>query len=410
MASAPPCLDDPDLPAVGVLLGPGARGPLQAVLAQAGSKVDGIRPRQVTWWPGRSITVRYDVTTATGRRLPQIVACAGEIPDGVAVVASGEARIGFWALPHDPVLSGLAAALDPDSLRPMLASGGLITDRVSVRLRAYRPARRAVVQVDTDSVRVYLKTVPPASVARLHDTHRRMAGLLPVPMSFGFDPDLGILVMSSGRGRTLRETLDEGGQAPPPGELDALLASLPAPPAGSKTRSPINRLGSLTDLLGRIVPDQRGRIEDLVGRIGEEPAGDRVASHGDFHDGQILVEAGRVTGLLDVDTYGPGHLADDPATMLGHLGSRRPHAPRPEGIGSFTTDLRRHWLDRVDAWELTRRTAAVMLGLATGPFRVQQSDWPDRVRDRIARAEEMLVPDESPLIAVLRASHRRPAQ
>ncbi|MGZ5385078.1 MAG: hypothetical protein ACXWH0_13985, partial [Acidimicrobiia bacterium] len=66
MASAPPRLDDPDLPAVGVLLGPGARGPLEALLAQDGSKVDGIRPRQVTWWPGRSITVRYDVTTATG--------------------------------------------------------------------------------------------------------------------------------------------------------------------------------------------------------------------------------------------------------------------------------------------------------------------------------------------------------
>lgn len=384
MSSEYPRLEDPDLPAVGILLGPDARGPLEALLPD----VQDFRTRQVSWWPGRRITVRYQVKSQ--QRIPQIVACAGVIPEGAVIVEANGVRIGVWSLPDDPALPGLASALDPASVKEMLADIGVTTSRVDIVLRAYRPNRRAVLQVDTDTARIYLKLGRPRSVARLHETHKMMAGTLPVPTSLGYDADLGILVMPSGRGRTLRDTLDVGGELPSAEALDDLLAAIPPPLENSGSRSPIDKLGSLRVLLDAIVPDQRSRIDDLVGRIGTERPGEPVPAHRDFHDGQVLVEGGRITGLLDVDTHGMGHPADDPSTMIGHLASRRPHAQNPARIDAFADGLVKHWTDRVDRGEIKRRKAAVMLGLATGPFRVQQEGWPVLVRERILRADQSL--------------------
>jgi len=408
MNAVPSRLWDPDLPAVEVLLGPDARGPIDAVLASGGHALGGFRMRQVTWWQGRSITVLYEAATDTGDALPQIVACAGSIPQGATVVEADGTRIGLWAMPHDPRLPGLASILDARTLQPMLAGLGVSTGRMAVRLRAYRPGRRAVVQVDTDRTRLFVKLGRPGAIRHLHDTHLAMNRVLPVPRSLGFDPELGILVMPSGRGATLRETIDGSGALPGAEALDSLIARVPAPVGEGETRSPIRRLGSLTEVLARIVPDQAGRLEDLVGRIGDEGDGPSVPAHGDFHDGQLLIEDGAITGLLDVDTHGLGHPADDPATMLGHLRSRQSHAPQPERLAGYADELARRWSSRVDPDELARRTAAVMLGLATGPFRVQQGDWPHRVRERVARAEAALA-DENPLIAVSGPSHGRPA-
>ena len=47
-----------------------------------------------------------------------------------------------------------------------------------------------------------------------------------------------------------------------------------------------------------------------------------VATHGDFHEGQLTVtrvgEGWRPSGLLDVDTVGPGHRVDDLACLVAH--------------------------------------------------------------------------------------------
>lgn len=408
MTDVPARLYDPALPAVEVLLGPDALGPLQVALAASGKSLARIRPRQVTWWPGRSITVRYEALSDSGAPLPQIVACAGSIPDGAAILEADDLRIGVWTLPNDPGLPGLPSILDPRTLGPMLESVGVTASGISTRLRAYRPARRAVVQVDTDLRRLFVKLGRPKAIRELHLTHRLMSEVLPVPESLGYDPDLGILVMPSGVGHTLREVLDGALATPDPVALEDLLLALPEPVGTGRSRSPITRLDSLTTLLRAVVPDEAGRLEDLVGRIGPEGDGPTMPSHGDFHDGQLLIDGGRITGLLDVDTHGVGHPADDPATMLGHLESRRPHAPRPDRIAAMTSALVDVWCRRVDAGELRRRTSAVMLGLATGPFRVQQDGWPESVRDRIRRADEVMR-DENPLIPTTGSSHARPA-
>jgi hypothetical protein len=44
----------------------------------------------------------------------------------------------------------------------------------------------------------------------------------------------------------------------------------------------------------------------------------------------------------------------------------------------------------VDPIDLRRRVAAVVLGLATGPFRVQRDNWPSATLQRIEMAERWL--------------------
>ena len=45
---------------------------------------------------------------------------------------------------------------------------------------------------------------------------------------------------------------------------------------------------------------------------------------------------------------------------------------------------------RIDPRDLHRRTAAVVLGLVTGPFRVRLADWPSHAAARLALANAFL--------------------
>ncbi len=109
--------------------------------------------------------------------------------------------------------------------------------------------------------------------------------------------------------------------------------------------------------------------------------------HGDFCESQLLVDGGVVTGLLDVDTAGRGHRIDDWATMLAHLVLLERVLPRPRTVVRHRAEVEAALLRRWPAAQLRPRVAAVLLGLATGPFRVQQADWPARTEERIALAE-----------------------
>jgi hypothetical protein len=45
----------------------------------------------------------------------------------------------------------------------------------------------------------------------------------------------------------------------------------------------------------------------------------------------------------------------------------------------------------VDPADLRRRTAAVVLSLATGPFRVQSADWPEATAQRVSLASKWVM-------------------
>ncbi len=111
-----------------------------------------------------------------------------------------------------------------------------------------------------------------------------------------------------------------------------------------------------------------------------------MAVHGDFYDGQLLCTDHRVTGLVDVDTAGPGHRIDEWATLLAHLSVLALHGTAP--ARRYGGRVLAHAEERFARCQLRPRVAAAVLGLATGPFRVQQAGWQRHTQARLRLAEQ----------------------
>ena len=375
-------LRDARLPELATLLVAGVPEPLEAAMEAGGVSVAGAEAVQVTYWPGRSVTVRYQ-TDLIGDGIQgehQLVAIGGRVPDGVAVVENGSRRIGVWRVPHDPFLPGLAAALDPPQAAALMARLGVPNEQWATRLVAYRPGKRAVVHVaatgaSSGAGSIYLKLLPPDQVERLHEQHRRIALVLPIPESLGVSRAHGLLALRTLSGITLRQALIEGLEVPAPEDVLALPAVLPVPDGRVPAGSPIERAPGVARILSFLLPERSRQIAGIIEDIGQETREAGVPVHGDFYESQVMVDGGRVVGMLDIDTFGWGRPADDPATLLGHLAVLDRSMPGP-AIRSFASRLL--WLcDRsLDPIDLRLRVSAVVLGLATGPFRVQRPDWP----------------------------------
>jgi hypothetical protein len=284
---------------------------------------------------------------------------------------------------------------------------------VRTRLRAYRPSRRAVVEVRGEHTLAYLKLVRPADVERLHRSHTDLPAGFPAPPSLGFDLGLGVLALRALPGVTLRKALaDPETPLPPARALRAILRRLPGPRDSAHPRSPIEQLATLSGLLSLILPGEKERVEELVKRIGSDTQPATAAVHGDFHEAQLLVERGRVVGVLDIDTLGRGRTGDDPATLIGHLAVLQTSSAHPDRVGDYAAATLREWDRWVDPIDLRRRVAAVIIGLATGPFRVQVETWPTEVRRRLDLAEHWVKSadreDKKSLITSLGTSHLTP--
>jgi hypothetical protein len=382
-------LRDERLPELETLLATGIPEPLEAAMAASGVTVETAEAVQVTHWPGRSVTVRYK-TQLIGDRVEgehQLVAIGGKVPDGVAVVEDGSRRIGVWRVPHDPFLPGLAAAMDPPVAAGLMAQLGVPSEQCVTRLVAYRPGKRAVVhvaatQASSRTGSVYLKLLPPDQIERLHDQHRRIALVLPIPESLGVAREHGLVALRTLSGITLRQALIKGSEVPAPEAVIGLPAVLPEPDSRVSAASPIERATSVAGMLSFLLPERSRQIAGLLDQIGQENCEANVPVHGDFYESQVMVEGGRVVGMLDIDTFGWGRPADDPATLLGHLAvldQSTPAAP----VRSFASRLIQLCDRTLDPIDLRLRVAAVVLGLATGPFRVQRANWPEITRARL---------------------------
>ncbi len=409
--SARPHPADDALPVFSHLLHERIPGPVAAVYDAAGTTIEDISRIQVSWSPGHNATVRYRIDgnggEFAGRR--DLVATVGSIPEGAAVVAGPAGDVGLWVVPNDPLLPGLPSALHRPTVAKLLSDLGSNEEVAGSRLRSYRPGRRAVVEVGAGSSSTFLKVVPPSEAGDLHERHRFLTDRLPVPDSLGVSPDLGIVAIRALPGLDLRTILRRGETPPDPPSIAAIVDALPEPDAGWNARSPIRSVPRIVDLLGRLVPERQEQLKQLESGIGDEDATVRVPVHGDFHEAQIIVNEGRPIGLLDVDTYGWGRPGDDAATMLGHLHLLAPSCESPAEVMKFAANLNRHWDSSLDPVDLRRRTAAVVLGLATGPFRVQSPGWVAETRERIDAAvkwtESARRVDERSLIPASAGSH-----
>ncbi|MEV7228780.1 phosphotransferase [Polymorphospora sp. NPDC051019] len=380
-----------------LLTGPDAGEFLRAALAGAGAELLSWRTRQVEHQPGRGATAAYQVRVRwpDGRTTEErFAACTRTPPEGTLLLDDGDTRLAVWRFPHDPYLPGLSAAYDPEAVAGALADLDLGGGPVRLTVRAYRPRRRAVLEAVNDRGRVFVKVVRPARVAALHERHRLLAAAgVPAPQSLGFTPD-GLLVLAALPGRTLREVL-RGRNAPlPDGEqvLD-LLDRLPA----ELTRQPRRtswgeRARHYATVVGSALPAETERCTALAEAIGNEGGtGPTVPVHGDFYESQLHVLHGRISGLLDVDTAGPGDRLDDLACLLGHLSVlAQIDQARSGAINRLGARYLTSFARRVDPADLRYRVAAVVLSLATGPYRVQEPGWPATTRRRLDLAERWL--------------------
>ncbi len=392
-----------------VLLGDGAEEALRGALRRAGWTVDGVERKSVQR-RGRdlSIVFRTKLRRDGAERTSTVVVhhSANRVPDGTTTFVVGGLRVHVWRYPSDPYLPGLHRATSRRKVLELLAELGsprpdVAIDQVELTRRVYRPTRRAVVQVDLDtpggSERVFVKVLgdrDPAKMAartgELARHHRVLAARLPVPALVGVREDQGILAIENVPGRTLRQSILDGDPAPTPSEVAGLAITL----AGIEVESTSNpvRYADPTrhaKVIGGVLPDEARRVQRLVQEC--EVRGPLVTVHGDFHDGQVLIHEGRISGLIDVDGVGAGHLAHDAGRMIAYVESIG-DIDRADGptVQAWSQGLQDAFSDHVDEETLGRATAAAWIALATGPHRRQQLEWEAATRRRLDHAQRWL--------------------
>jgi len=396
-----PTVSDPDVPALDILIGPGAVPFLTSALETVGSRLRSHQVSQVRYVPSKSVTVQYsaDVITASGRpEKTTFVAMSGiPVPDGIPVFAADGLEVAFWQFPNDPFLHGLGSATDPDRVSNLLERLGALKEPVKLRTRAYRAGRRAVIEASGKSQRIFLKVVRPESTADLQLAHASLAHHVPVPHTFGWSQELGIVALQAMAGRTLRAALTARSTRVPTGsDLVALLDLFPQPNDDAPTvPGPHERASEHARLLKAVAPALAGRLSAIVDRLQSVPAESRAAVHGDFHSSQILVDGKNIVGIVDVDTAGKGERANDLAGLLGHLSTLALDSPARRDIERYGAALINDFDRRVDPIELRLRVAGAVLGLATGPFRVQLRRWHENTEWRVALAESWIASAEA---------------
>ena len=380
---------------------------LATAVATSGGELVDWAVRQVDHRPGGSTTVAYRATVrwSEGARQVTLGASVGriaarsedaEIP-GVLTLDDGERRAAVWLFPDDPQLPALRAAYDAASVSGLLEDLGVPAESrrpVSLAVRAYRPTRRAVIEATTPGARVFLKVVPPTRVVDLHTRHELLSDAgLPVPRPLGW-ADSGLLVLAPLSGASMRTALKRGEPVPSPHDVLAMLDRLPPAVVDLPRRSAWSENAAhYASVIGAALPSEAARAADLAVTIGRriEGAHGDEPTHGDLYEAQILLRDGEISGLLDVDTVGPGRRADDLACLVAHLETlsllRGWDAPRLAGLAREYANT---FATAVDSDELGARVAGVLLSLATGPHRVQDAGWQEQTTRRLDAVEHWL--------------------
>lgn len=363
----------------------------------------GWRVRQVDHRPrsGTTVSYRLRVQGSRGERSLTVGATTSPVAEapGVIDVETDIGTVAVWRFPRDPALPGLASVASRKGAVALLRRCGLpplSPEDIVVSVRSYRPRRRAVLEVRVDQRRVFVKVVRPAAAEDLQRRHDLLveAGL-PVPRVLAPARD-GVVAVAGLPGVTMRTSLHTPDHALPSArELLALLDAMPVEVMELPHRPPwSDNAPHYASIIGAALPEEAERAADLADEIIDRIAGHEpeVPTHGDFYENQILLSLdGHVSGLLDVDTVGPGRRADDLACLLAHgdvLASRWPEHRRRlrTQVRSWTRRLGR----TVDPDELAVRTAGVLLSLATGPHRVREDDWERATTARLDLAERWL--------------------
>ncbi len=317
------------------------------------------------------------------------------------IFADGDREVAVWLYPHDPDLPGLVRAAYPESMAAVLNAYKAVAEPVAatdleLEMIAYRPRRRAVLRVAVEGGPVFfVKVLRERAFADVTTRHRLLLDTgVPAPGIAAATSDF-LLVLHELPGRPLATAVFDAEPPCSASDLIGLLDALPPSVARLPRRPPwAESVDHYSRIVASAVPSLAAKLswitdEVTTGLVGLPPGNE--PTHGDFHEGQVHVESGRVSGLLDVDTVGPGRRADDLACLIAHLSTIQRMNPTQE---ARVHRLLRDWVPvfdrRVDPVELRLRAAAVIISLATGPHRSQEPHW-ERETVRMVESAEALV-------------------
>ncbi len=382
---------------------------LEVAVEHAGGTLLSWTLDHVDFHPSHSTTATYSalVEWSYGRReeLLGVSARVGGLTDAderAEIFADGDREVAVWIYPQDPDLPGLARAAYATEMAEVLNTYGLVpggasADKLDLRMIGYRPRRRAVVRlaVRAGGPVFYVKVLRERSFRDVRLRHELLTRHgVPAPEVVATTDDF-LLITRELPGSPLARSIFDPETPCSAEDLVRLLDSMPATVSGLSRRAPwADSVGHYATMVARAMPVLEPKLDWIVARVTEGlapiPHGNEP-THGDFHEGQVHVLGGRVCGILDVDTVGPGRRADDLACMVAHLSTIQ-HMDAEQT--ALVHGLIRDWVpvfdERVDPVELRLRAAAVIVSLATGPFRGQEPDW-EAATARIVRSAEALV-------------------
>ncbi len=376
-----------------LLTGPQVGGLLEAAVRHAGGLLQEWELDHVDAQPRSSTTATYAARVAwpSGERHELLGVSArvqgpSEADVRAEIFADGDREVAVWLYPNDPELPGLPRAAYAASMAAILTDyrvveGPLAPTDLTLEMMTYRPRRRAVLR-DTvvDGATFYTKVLRESTIDPVARRHRLLldAGV-PAPPVLARTPD-HLLVLGALRGDSLARALFQPGRSCTAEQLIGILDAMPSAVAGLERRPPwADALEHYAGMIATALPQARSALEWITKEVrsglrglppGTEP------THGDFHEGQVHVAGGKVVGILDIDTIGPGRRADDLACLIAHMSTiSGMSASQTAGVHA----LLRSWVpvfdERVDPIELRLRASAVIVSLATGPYRVQAPTW-----------------------------------
>jgi hypothetical protein len=359
--------------------------------------------------PQRSTTATYVASVewphGVRKELLGVSARAGGLArtdERAAIFADGDREVAVWIYPKDPDLPGLERAAYPTEMAAVLNEYRVFptpvgVDQIRLDMIGYRPRRRAVLKCTvTAPARVlYVKVLRERLFESVKARHELLleAGV-PAPVILAATSD-NLLVLDELPGRPLARAIFDDEPPTTAERLIRVLDAMPASVAALERRPPwAEAVKHYARMVSQALPPLQPRLDWMAEQITQGlegfPEGDEP-THGDFHEGQIHVRNGHVSGILDIDTVGPGRRADDLACLVAHLSTvQRMNTRQAERVHH----LLRTWVpvfdQRVDPTELRLRAAAVIISLATGPYRSQEPHW-ERETHQIVDAAEALV-------------------
>jgi len=375
---------DSELPYAGALLEPETMAPLLELSLGRPGRLEHVRVARVGYKPGLRIHVHYEAvvdglvenavaTCHAGRDLAAVAGRPALLELAQRVNGRSPAAT---PIVHEPAVDALLTWLPLDPRLPALAEP---LSETTIVPESYCPGSRITLSRGRQILKAYGKQ---------RSYERAVAGLRMAAASPLRAPELKGCF--SEIRLTVQTALD--GVTPSPdtaaGRAGALIRRLQAaavtPPRVFGPNSLLALAEDKAGLAARIVPGLEPRLAKLLERLRQRvpPTSDLVPAHGDFDADQLVETENGDHVVLDFDDACLAPAALDHATFLADVVLREEEIETVrvlllDGYGTVPP-----FLD----WHL----AAVLLTRAPHPFQRLVPAWPERVKEIVCAAEEVL--------------------